>query len=93
MFEKVNVPILGVCENMSYLDGGDGRKVHIFGEGGGLRTSEVLEAPLLGQIPLDSEVREGGDRGIPITIAYPRSEPARVFNLMAGRLLESLSLA
>ncbi len=92
MFEKVNVPILGICENMSYLDNGDGRKVHIFGEGGGRRTSEVLKAPLLGQVPLDSEIREGGDRGIPITIAYPRSEPAQVFNRMADSLLESLSL-
>jgi ATP-binding protein involved in chromosome partitioning len=89
MFEKVNVPILGVCENMSYLDAGDGRQVHIFGEGGGKWTAESLEAPLLGQIPLDSEIREGGDRGVPVTVAYPDSPTARVFLEMAERLLKS----
>jgi len=93
MFEKVNVPILGVCENMSYLDGGDGRRLHIFGEGGGRWTAEALGAPLLGQIPLDPEIREGGDRGIPIVIAYPQSEPAKVIKHVATKILESLTLS
>lgn len=90
MFDKVNVPILGVCENMSYLDAGDGRKVHIFGEGGGKWTAEALSTDLLGEIPLDSEIREGGDRGIPISIAYPDSEPARVFRKIATAILKGL---
>ncbi|HSH09750.1 MAG TPA: Mrp/NBP35 family ATP-binding protein [Oceanipulchritudo sp.] len=93
MFEKVNVPIIGVCENMSYLDGGDGRKVHIFGEGGGQWTAEALGAPLLGQIPLDSEIREGGDRGIPICIAYPHSEAGKIFNKIANQILSTLGLS
>jgi ATP-binding protein involved in chromosome partitioning len=90
MFGKVNVPILGVCENMSYLDAGEGRKVHIFGEGGGQWTADALETPLLGQIPLDAEIREGGDRGVPISIAYPDSPAARVFQQMADKILKAL---
>lgn len=90
MFEKVNVPIVGVCENMSYLDAGEGRKIHIFGEGGGKWTADALEVPLLGQIPLDSEIREGGDRGVPISIAYPDSPAAKVFQEIAAHLLKSM---
>lgn len=93
MFDKVNVPILGVCENMSYLDAGEGRRVHIFGEGGGQWTAEALEAPLLGQIPLDSEIREGGDRGVPIAIAYPDSPPAKTFQSIADQLVTRLRKA
>jgi len=88
MFEKVNVPILGVCENMSYLDAGEGRKVHIFGEGGGKWTAEALQVPLLGQIPLDSEIREGGDRGVPVCVAYPDSPTAKTFQEMATQLMK-----
>jgi ATP-binding protein involved in chromosome partitioning len=90
MFEKVNVPIIGVCENMSYLDAGEGRRVHIFGEGGGQWTADALGAPLLGQIPLDSEIREGGDRGVPISIAYPDSVAAKVFQKMAEDVLKAV---
>ena len=90
MFEKVNVPILGVCENMSYLDAGEGRKVHIFGQGGGLWTAEALGADLLGEIPLDAEIREGGDRGIPICIAYPDSPAAQAFRSVAEKILAQL---
>ena len=90
MFDKVNVPILGVCENMSFLDQGDGRKVHIFGEGGGKWTADQLETQLLAQIPIDSEIREGGDRGIPITVSYPESDPAKAFTKLAAKILEEL---
>lgn len=87
MFEKVNVPILGVCENMSYLDAGEGRHVHIFGEGGGQWTADALDTTLLGQIPLDSEIREGGDRGVPMAIAYPDSQPAKTFQSIAEQII------
>lgn len=90
MFEKVNVPILGICENMSYLENPDGSRVHIFGEGGGKWTAEALEAPLIGEVPLDSEIREGSDRGIPISVAYPDSKPAAVYQQMAEKILESM---
>ena len=90
MFEKVNVPILGICENMSYLENPDGSKNYIFGQGGGKWTAEALEAPLIGQVPLDTEIREGSDRGIPITIAYPDSKPAKIYQQMAAIVLQAL---
>lgn len=90
MFEKVNVPILGVCENMSYLENPDGSRMHIFGQGGGKWTADALEVPLIGEVPLDSEIREGSDRGIPITIAYPDSKPAKVYQQMAAYILQAL---
>jgi ATP-binding protein involved in chromosome partitioning len=88
MFDKVNVPIIGVCENMSYLDAGEGRRVHIFGEGGGQWTADALKAPLLGQIPLDTEIREGGDRGVPVSVAYPDSPAAKEFMKIAAEILK-----
>lgn len=90
MFEKVNVPILGVCENMSYLENADGSRLRIFGEGGGRWTAEALDAPLIGEVPLDSDIREGSDRGIPITIAYPDSKPSKVYHQMADTILKGL---
>ncbi|MEX0331940.1 MAG: Mrp/NBP35 family ATP-binding protein [Puniceicoccaceae bacterium] len=90
MFDKVNVPIIGVCENMSYLEGPDGIRNHIFGKGGGQWTADALEAPLLGEIPLDGEIREGCDRGIPITIGYPDSKPSLIYREIARKVLEGL---
>src|SRR5215475_8975319 len=67
MFEKVNVPVLGLIENMSYfVSPSDGKRYHIFGSGGGEREAKRLRVQLLGQIPIDIATREGGDRGIPI---------------------------
>jgi ATP-binding protein involved in chromosome partitioning len=90
MFEKVNVPVIGVCENMSYLENPDGSRNHIFGEGGGKWTAEALEAPLLGEIPLDGDIREGCDRGIPITVGYPDSPAARIYEAIAKKVLNAL---
>ena len=90
MFEKVNVPVVGVCENMSYLEGPDGSRNHIFGKGGGQWTAEALDAPLLGEIPLDTDIREGCDRGIPITIGYPDSKPSLVYREIAEKILQNL---
>ncbi len=67
MFEKVNVPVLGLIENMSYfMSPSDGKRYDIFGSGGGQREARRLRVPLLGQIPIDIATREAGDRGIPI---------------------------
>ena len=67
MFEKVNVPVLGLIENMSYfMSPSDGKRYDIFGSGGGQREAKRLRVPLLGQIPIDIATREAGDRGIPI---------------------------
>ncbi len=91
MFEKVNVPILGVAENMSYLDDpSNGNRTYLFGQGGGQKTAKALGTQLLGQVPLFEEIREGGDNGIPVVIGSPRSEAAKVFRSIAENLLATL---
>lgn len=92
MFDKVNVPILGVCENMSYMDAGNGRQVNVFGEGGGQWAADQLETDLLGKIPLDPELREGGDRGIPTVKSSPDSLASSVFNEMAEAVWKRLTI-
>lgn len=90
MFDKVNVPILGVIENMSYLEGPNGERQTIFGAGGGAEIAKSLECDLFGQIPLDPAIREGCDRGIPIVISDPDSPAAQEFIKIARLILEKL---
>jgi ATP-binding protein involved in chromosome partitioning len=90
MFQKVNVPILGVAENMSHFVDASGRKTEIFGSGGGIATAERLGTVLLGQVPLIPEIREGGDRGEPIVVSEPGGAAAGVFREIAEQLLEIL---
>lgn len=92
MFQKVNVPLLGVAENMSWFEDATGNRQHLFGEGGGATTAESLGTALLGQIPLFSEIRAGGDCGLPIVVNAPTSRPAQVFRTMAETLLARLKL-
>ncbi|HEU5081568.1 MAG TPA: Mrp/NBP35 family ATP-binding protein [Opitutaceae bacterium] len=87
MFQKVNVPLLGVAENMSYFIDPAGRRHDLFGEGGGASTAQSLGTALLGQVPLVPEIRAGGDRGVPIVIGAPTSEAADVFRTIAHALL------
>jgi ATP-binding protein involved in chromosome partitioning len=68
MFAKVNVPILGLIENMAWFECDAGKKYHIFGEGGGVREAEQLGIPLLGRIPIDIATRERGDAGSPVAL-------------------------
>lgn len=93
MFEKVNVPVLGIIENMSYfLCPGDGQKYAIFGEGGGAREAQRLGVPLLGEIPIDMQTRERADSGRPIAYEEPeRSETSAQFARIASKLAESLA--
>jgi len=93
MFQKVNVPILGVAENMSYFLDPAGQKHQIFGHGGGIVTAEKLATQLLGQVPLVPEIREGGDRGLPIAVGDPASPAAAVFRGIAETLLQMLAKA
>src|SRR3984957_4529837 len=80
MFTKVNVPILGLVENMSYfVCPHDGNRYNIFGSGGGEREAARLQVPLLAQIPLEIAVRESGDKGLPITQSHPNNESGRLF--------------
>lgn len=90
MFEKVNVPYLGVVENMSYLEAADGTRQHLFGEGGGASTAESLETPLLGEIPIDTAIREGCDNGIPIVVSDPESVAAKKFFKIARQIIDQL---
>lgn len=90
MFEKVSVPVLGVIENMSYLTGPDGTRQALFGEGGGKKTAQQLEVPLLGQVPIESEVRVGSDNGVPVVLSHPESEAAQVFTEIARQIQDKL---
>lgn len=71
MFGKVNVPVLGLIENMAWFECDAGKRYHLFGNGGGAREAELLGVPLFGQIPLDVPTREGGDAGSPIALTPP----------------------
>jgi ATP-binding protein involved in chromosome partitioning len=90
MAAKVNLEVKGVIENMSYFTGDDGKRYEIFGSGGGAELAEELGVPLLGQLPLVSALREGGDNGNPITAADPSSELAAAFRAMAERIAVDL---
>lgn len=88
MFEKVNVPILGVVENMSYLlNESTGEKSFLFGKGGGPTTAQSLNTLFLGEIPLHEEVRQGGDHGIPTTIGNPENPSSVALVKIANDLL------
>ena len=92
MFEKVNVPILGVVENMSYLlDEESGNKNHLFGQGGGASTAQALKCPFLGEIPLHEEVRLGGDHGTPVVVANPENPSSKELNEVARKITDLLS--
>ena len=87
MFEKVNVPVLGLIENMSYfISPSDGQRHEIFGSGGGEREAKRIRAPLLGKIPIDIATREAGDRGMPITAEDRESAVSLEFRRIAQNL-------
>jgi ATP-binding protein involved in chromosome partitioning len=88
MFRQVEVPVLGVIENMSYhLCPGCGTRAELFGHGGGAAMARELGVPFLGEIPLARSVREAGDRGLPIIAAEPASPFGRAFHEIAERVL------
>lgn len=86
MAKHINLPIRGVIENMSFFVGDDGKKYEIFGSGGGQELADELEVPLLGQIPLVPQLRQGGDTGIPITVSDPSSTTSVSFDNLAKRI-------
>ena len=86
MAEKVNLPVRGIIENMSWFVGDDGRRYEIFGAGGGRELAERLEVPLLGQIPLLMDLREGSDEGKPVAAVDPDGEAGRAFRSIAERI-------
>jgi ATP-binding protein involved in chromosome partitioning len=90
MFQKVNVPILGMVENMSYFTAPGGQRVEIFGHGGGQEEARRQNVPFLGEIPIFTEIREGGDKGIPVVISAPDSAPGSAFIRIAEQLKRAL---
>jgi ATP-binding protein involved in chromosome partitioning len=86
MAEKVNLNVRGVIENMSWFTGDDGARYEIFGAGGGRELAERLEVPLVGQIPLLTELREGSDTGRPVAALAPESEAGLAFAAIAGQI-------
>jgi ATP-binding protein involved in chromosome partitioning len=92
MFRQLEVPILGVIENMSYLDLPDGTRMDIFGSGGGERLAEATGTPFLGKIPIDPRVREGGDNGKPAVAAMPDSAAAKAMLEIAQKVAARLSV-
>ena len=91
MFDKVNVPVLGLIENMSYfVSPSDGKRYDIFGSGGGEREAKRLRVPLLGQIPIDIATREASDRGMPIVGEDRQSPVTAEFKKIAGTLRKTL---
>src|SRR6266513_1710426 len=91
MFEKVNVPVLGLIENMSYfVSPSDGKRYDIFGSRGGEREANRLGVPLLGQIPIDLQTREAGDRGMPIVGEDRESPVTAEFKRIAADLRKTL---
>ena len=93
MFAKVNVPVLGIVENMSYfLSPSDGKRYEIFGSGGGALEAKRLKVPLLGAVPLDIETREAGDRGMPVVFEKPQHPISQVFCKIAEELRKRVEM-
>jgi ATP-binding protein involved in chromosome partitioning len=93
MFERVNVPVLGVVENMSYFIAPDtGKKYDIFGSGGGERISKELNTPFLGGIPIDPRIREGGDAGKPMVFSIPDAKETEILMDISRKLTEQVNI-
>jgi ATP-binding protein involved in chromosome partitioning len=93
MFETVAVPVLGVVENMSYFVAPEtGVRYNIFGEGGGQKLADQYGVPFLGAVPLGLDVREGGDRGVPVVVSQPESPQALAFRRVAEEVARQVSI-
>jgi ATP-binding protein involved in chromosome partitioning len=93
MFRQLNIPVLGVIENMSYFVCGHCQeRTEIFGHGGGRRMAEEMQIPFLGEVPIDTRVRAGGDEGEPIVASAPDTPAARAFLDVASRVAAQVSI-
>ncbi|PYQ53871.1 MAG: chromosome partitioning protein [Acidobacteria bacterium] len=91
MFRKVNVPVLGIVENMSYyICQHCGERTEIFGHGGGKKTAEMLGVPFLGEVPIDPQVVIGGDTGSPIVVSHPQLPAAQAFREIAAKIVQQI---
>jgi len=93
MFKTLEVPILGIIENMSYLDLPDGTRMDLFGSGGGEQLAQATQTTFLGKVPIDPNVRIGGDSGKPIIVAHSDSPVAYALREIAQKLAAQISIA
>jgi len=94
MYQKLNIPTLGIIENMSYYACPTcGHEADIFGHGGGGLMAQQLEVPFLGRIPLYQPIREGSDNGVPLVVSEPDSPAAKAFTAAAERAAAEISIA
>lgn len=93
MFRTMQVPLLGVVENMSYLPLPDGSTMDIFGQGGGESLAQAAEVPFLGTIPIDPHIREGGDSGVPILVAHPDSSSGLALKDISEKIAARISVS
>jgi ATP-binding protein involved in chromosome partitioning len=91
MCGKLNLPILGVVENMTYFEDPAGNRHELFGKGGGQKVADFAKAPLLAQIPIVASVREWGDKGMPVVESEPDGAVAQIFMKLASALTESMA--
>jgi ATP-binding protein involved in chromosome partitioning len=90
MFQKVNVPILGIVENMSYFTTPTGDRVEIFGHGGGREEAKRQKVSFLGEVPIFTEIREGGDNGTPVVVSAPEKPAGQAFLKVAQAFKDTL---
>lgn len=93
MFRQLDVPVLGVVENMSFLELPDGTRMDIFGTGGGEMLAKEAAVPFIGAIPMDPTVRQGGDAGVPVVISAPESPVAKALSAVAENVAARISVA
>ena len=91
-FRQMEVPVLGVVENMSYLALPDGTRMDLFGQGGGRNLAEAAGVPFIGEIPIDAQVRIGGDAGVPIVVSHPDSAAAKALVAVAQDIAAKVSV-
>jgi ATP-binding protein involved in chromosome partitioning len=93
MFQELGIPVFGVVENMSYLETPAGERMDIFGTGGGERLAKMTGVPFIGSIPIDPQVRIGGDSGLPIAISHPDAKVTTALTDMAEKIAAQVSIA
>lgn len=93
MFQELKIPIFGVIENMSYLETPAGEKMDIFGSGGGEKLAKMTGVPFIGSIPIDPQVRIGGDSGLPVTLSHPDSVVSQALMEITEKIAAQISMA
>ncbi len=90
MFDKTNIKILGLVDNMSFFIGSNGEKYNIFGEGGVERTAKEFEKKFLGKVPISIKLRESADLGLPLTYGDPNNDVSKIFNKIANKVIQDI---